>query len=222
MTDIISLKTSLLQDIVSNPAYNMAIECPPLWEVFKKHLSTTDCKIAVVGNGPVQKDCRQLLEECNLVIRCNNYLEDTCKELVGRRCELHFTCLHGRIYLEKGLSHLEAWGRQAEASFALENSANAEIIYKELEQKKSRILLPSISFREKLFKVDCTRGFYALALALQAKCALGLTNPIRVVGFGGAGHHYDANHCIYHNVWAEFAIFDELWQKGTETEHLER
>ena len=73
-----------------------------------------------------------------------------------------------------------------------------------------------------LISNPATRRFYALALALQAKRALGLKHPVRVVGFGGAGHHYDANHRIYHNVSAELAVFDELWREGTQTVHLER
>ena len=214
----ISSKRSLLQDIIFNPAYNMQTECPLLWQAFKK--LSAGSKIAVVGNGPVKKDCRRLVEECNLIIRCNNYLEDTCAELVGRRCELHFMCLHGWIFKERGLAPLEAWGRQAGTSFALENSECADAMYTELEQKKSPIVLLSASFREKLFRVDCTRGFYALAFALQAKRLLNLS-PVRVVGFGGPGHHYNPDHPIYHNVRAEHAIFKEIWEEGAQAEHLE-
>lgn len=70
-------------------------------------------------------------------------------------------------------------------------------------------------------KPDSTRGFYAIAFALQAKNRQGLKNPVRCIGFGRQGHEGLPAWSVGHDHNSEMELWDEMWTTGTMLEHLE-
>ena len=76
------------------------------------------------------------------------------------------------------------WCKHAKMVLALENTEVRKQITETINNKQqltgdaimSNICLPEENLLPRIFKVDCTRGFYAIAFALQAKKRLGLNN----------------------------------------------
>ena len=88
----------------------------------------------------------------------------------------------------------------------LENSSVREAITDAIKQQQlngdailSKIYLPEESLMPTTCPVDCTRGFYAMAFALQAKQRLGLNSPVRCIGFGRKGHEGYPGWRVKHN-----------------------
>ena len=63
----------------------------------------------------------------------------------------------------------------------------------------AKILWPKDAELELIFAIDCTRGFYAVAFALQAMTRLQLTNPVSCIGFGRSGHENYPYWRIHHD-----------------------
>ena len=83
------------------------------------------------------------------------------------------------------------WCRHAKVVLALENTESRQLIAAAINKQQltgdpimSKICLPEENLLPRLFNVDCTRGFYAIAFALQGKKKLGLKKPVRCIGFG--------------------------------------
>ena len=74
---------------------------------------------------------------------------------------------------------------------------------------------------ELIFAIDCTRGFYAVAFALQAMTRLQLTNPVSCIGFGRSGHEGHPNWKILHDHEQEKVILFDMFKEQTKLVHLE-
>ncbi len=72
-----------------------------------------------------------------------------------------------------------------------------------------------------VFVNDCTRGFYALAFALQARRRLRIDQPVKCIGFGRRGHHNNPKQWIHHQHSEEMLLFCDMWKIGGELVHLE-
>ena len=96
---------------------------------------------------------------------------------------MQFVCLHGKEFRTSGLDLLYDWRRHAKVVLALENTESRKPITEANNKQQltgdpivSKICLPAENLLPRLFNVDCTRGFYAITFALQAKRKLGLTS----------------------------------------------
>ena len=85
----------------------------------------------------------------------------------------------------------------------------------------NKICLPNEEPLKQVTSVDCTRGFYAIAFALQARNRRGVTSPVRCIGFGRRGHEGDTTWQIGHNHDEEMRLWVEMWKHGTDLSHLE-
>ena len=84
-----------------------------------------------------------------------------------------------------------------------------------------KIFLPEESLLPAIFPFPCTRGFYAVAFALQAKRRLGLNSPVQCIGFGRNGREGCPDWEIGHHHDEETLLLIALWKVGTEFTHLE-
>jgi hypothetical protein len=197
-----------------------------------------DDVIVVCGNGPVSYAYGAEIDSAKLVVRCNHWKKvfgessamvetkyPTNAELVGQKCDLHFVCLHGGEFKKNKLQFLRDWCRESPLVLALENSSAKQPIYDAVKASKdlffSKFCLPEEKVLARLFATDCTRGFYAIAFALQAKRRLGLKQAVKCIGFGGRGHHDDAKVRIFHGHDEEMLLWADMWKMGTDLVHLE-
>ena len=226
-------KKQLLSDIVL--ADGLGIESvfgEVAWERFLE--LQQDDEIVVVGNGPVCSFHGEYIENAKMVIRCNHYSEngntssEEGRRKIGRKCDVQFICLHGREFKRSGLEFLYEWCRDSKVVLALENSKARKPITEAIKKQQltgdaimSKICLPEEDLLPRIFKIDCTRGFYAIAFALQAKKRLELKKPVRCVGFGRKGHEGSPGWHIGHGHNQELLLWIDMWKNGTELVHLE-
>ena len=191
-----------------------------------------DDEIVVVGNGPVKSFYGEYIDKARMVVRCNDYRQFIKKEngpkKIGTKCDVQFMCLHGSIFEKKGVKYLREWCQETDIALALENSGAKDPIIAAINEQKrlgdaviSKIHVAEDSALKKLCKPDSTRGFYAIAFALQAKNRLGLNNPVRCIGFGRQGHEGLPAWGVGHDHGREMELWDEMWRTGTMLEHLE-
>ena len=141
---------------------------------------------------------------------------------------MQVVCLHGVEFKKHGLNFLRVWCKNSEMVLALENSGVRKKITNAIIEEKSKgdpiiskILLPKDSLLERIFEVDCTRGFYAIAFALQAKKRLSLRRPVRCIGYGRKGHEGCPHWPIGHGHDEEMLLWIDMWREGSELSHLE-
>ena len=208
------------KDLLSQIIYDDALKIEKVfgeraWAVFKE--LQPDDRIVVVGNGPVDNRSThgEFIESAKLIIRCNHYLKDVQSDLGktkrGRRCDVQFICLHGREFRKTGLKFLYDWCPESKVVLALENT----------KAILAKIFWPKDAERELIFAIDCTRGFYAVAFALQAMTRLQLTNPVSCIGFGRSGHENYPYWRIQHDHEQEKVILFDMFTEQTKLVHLE-
>ena len=119
---------------------------------------------------------------------------------------------------------MRAWCRNSDVVLALENSGVRKKVTRAIKQEQfqgdpilSKILFPEESLVPAIFPFQCTRGFYAVAFALQVKKRLGLRNPMQCIGFGRNGHEG----CPDWGYGEETLLWIDMWKNGTELTHLE-
>ena len=177
--------------------------------------------IVVCGNGPVRSFHGEFIENAKLVIRCNHYLNNTSRKdgqrKIGRKCDVQFVCLHGGEFKKAGLKFLHDWCRESKVVLALEITKARQTITSATEESNyrtdpilSKICLPSEDFLPKIFARDCTRGFYAIAFALQAKQRLLLSEAVRCIGFGRKGHEGVPQWRVGHGHHEEMLLWIEM------------
>ena len=120
------------------------------------------------------------------------------------------------------------WCRNSDVVLALENSGVRKKVTRAIKQEQfqgdpilSKILFPEESLVPAIFPFQCTRGFYAVAFALQAKKRLGLRNPVQCIGFGRRGHEGCPHWKICHNHHEEMLLWLDMWKSGNHLIHLE-
>ena len=120
------------------------------------------------------------------------------------------------------------WRRHAKVVLALENTDDRKQISEAIKAEQlagdpivSKICLPAENLLPRIFKVDSTRGFYAIAFALQAKRNLGLKKPVQCIGFGRKGHEGCPSWNIHHGHYHEMMLWMDMWKDGAELVHLE-
>ena len=111
---------------------------------------------------------------------------------------------------------------------ALENTHDRILISKAIKAQQltddpimSKICLPAETLLPRIFKVDSTRGFYAIAFALQAKRKLRLNKPVQCIGFGRKGHEGCPSWNTHHGHYQEMMMWIDMWKDGAELAHLE-
>ena len=229
-------KKDLLSKIINDEALRIEkVFGESAWAVFKE--LQQDHRIVVAGNGPVDPNSThgEFIESAKLIIRCNHYLRDVESDLGqrkrGRRCDVQFICLHGKEFQKAGLQFLYDWCPESKVVLALENTKAREQIIKAIVEERGqspganpildKILWPKDAELELLFAIDCTRGFYAVAFALQAMTRLQLTNPVSCIGFGRSGHEGHPNWKILHDHEQEKVILFDMFKEQTKLVHLE-
>ena len=114
-------KKELLSDIVfcENGLSIENVFGDAAWQKFAQ--LTQDDEIVVVGNGPVSSCHGAYIDNAKMVVRCNHYDENKkCSSpdggaKIGRKCDVQFVCLHGRMFQKKGCSfcmtgaHIRKW-----------------------------------------------------------------------------------------------------------------
>ena len=229
-------KKDLLSQIINDEALRIEkVFGESAWAVFKE--LQLDDHIVVVGNGPVDPSSThgKFIESAKLIIRCNNYLpnvqSDSDQRKRGRRCDVQFICLHGGEFRKTGLQFLYDWCPESKVVLALENSDAREPIVEAIVEERGRspganpilakIFWPKDAALELIFAIDCTRGFYAVAFALQAMTRLQLTNPVSCIGFGRSGHENYPYWRIHHDHEQEKVILFDMFTEQTKLVHLE-
>ena len=180
----------------------------------------------------INQSLRSSIEKAKLVIRCNHYSQLTSSEegrrKIGSKCDRQFICLHGYEFEKRGVQFLYDWCRNSKVVLVLENSKARGPITDAIKQQQfkgdailSKICLPEESLLPTIFPVNCTRGFYAIAFALQAKKRLGLNSPVRCIGYCCNGHEPYPDWLGKHNHNDEMLLWIDMWKDGTELTHLE-
>jgi hypothetical protein len=237
MSKVRRLKEQLLDDII-HCRNSLDIETlfgQEVWNVFQTLLGGShEREIVVCGNGPVAQTSRygEEINSTDMVIRCNNYLavhgDEAARAAVGRKCDVHLICLQGVEFKKDGLRFLREWCKETSCVLAMENSPARKPILRAIQTAIAdgdEFFSKVRSFREDmegtLFPTQCTRGFLGIAFALQAKRRLGLSRPVKCIGFGGSGHHNNASQPMYHQHHQELQILRGWWNKADDLVHLE-
>ena len=236
MASVLEQKRHLMEAIIDG-SHGLDIETvfgAPAWEFFQKQLHGNGNGIVVCGNGPVATTCRlqKEIDESQLVIRCNDYLSvfggDAARMAVGSRCDVQFICLHGTSFRKGGVQFLRDWCKESSIVLAMENTKARGPVTQAVKAaiQAGDVFFSKIQFlKEDLAKTvfvnDCTRGFYALAFALQARRRLRIHQPVKCIGFGRRGHHNNAKQWIHHGHSEEMLLFCDMWRIGGELVHLE-
>ena len=237
MPSVLEQKKQLLHDII-HCRDGLEIENlygQDVWNVFQTLLGgNPESEIVVCGNGPVAQTSKYggEIDRANMVIRCNNYLaihgDEAARAAVGRKCDVHLICLQGVEFKKDGLRFLREWCKETSCVLAMENSPARKPILRAIQTAIAdgdEFFNKIRSFKEDmewtLFPTQCSRGFIGIAFALQAKLRLGLSRPVKCIGFGGSGHHNNANQPLYHEHGAELLILRDLWEVGEDLKHLE-
>jgi hypothetical protein len=236
MASVLEQKRHLMEAIIDG-SHGLDIETvfgAPAWEFFQQQLHGNGNSIVVCGNGPVAPTCRlqKEIDESQLVIRCNDYLKVfggvAARKSVGSRCDVQFICLHGLCFRKGGVQFLRDWCKESSIVLAMENTkARGDVT-----QAVKAELLSGDAFFEKIhflkedmvktvFVSDCTRGFYALAFALQARRRLKIDQPVKCIGFGRRGHHNNSKQWIHHGHSEEMLLFCDMWRNAVDLVHLE-
>ena len=203
MLSVLEQKRELFHDII-HCKHGLDIETlfgQPTWDFFKHQLLGNDRSIVVCGNGPVAETCRRQneIDESQLVFRCNDYLNvfggDAARKAVGSRCDVQCICLHGSKFREGGVQFLRDWCPESSIVLALENTKMRGQITQAVkdaiidgDQLFKKIKFIKEDLAKAVFAIDCTRGFYAIAFALQARRRLSPGQPVKCIGFGRRGH----------------------------------
>ena len=192
--------------------------------------------IVVVGNGPVKSRWGERVDGADIVIRCNDYQSvgalhtDEGLAKIGSKCDIQFICLHaGEFKRTGGVGFLHDWiAPTTRVVCALENSSDRVRLQRAIEDRAGagdetmrKIVCANVGCLRRLFEPDSTRGFYALAFALQARARLGLRFPVECIGFGRRGHEGNPEWPIHHGHRDELIELIELWKRGDRLWHLE-
>ena len=192
--------------------------------------------IVVVGNGPVKSRWGERVDGADIVIRCNDYQSvgalhtDEGLAKIGSKCDIQFICLHaGEFKRTGGVDFLRGWIAPATSVVcALENSKGRALLQAAILQRAEvgdltmqKIAFASEQSLSRLFEPDSTRGFYALAFALQARARLDLGSPVFCLGFGRRGHEGAPEWPMGHNHADELILWIDLWKSGESVQHLE-
>ena len=236
MLSVLEQKRELL-DVIIHCKHGLGIETlfgQSTWDFFKEQLHGNAGSIVVCGNGPVAETCRRQkeIDESQLVFRCNDYLDvfrgDAARKAVGSKCDVQCICLHGSKFREGGVQFLRDWCPESSIVLALENTKARVKITQAVKDAimDGNELFKKINFIKEdlakvVFAVDCTRGFYAIAFALQARRRLSPGQPVKCIGFGRRGHHNNPKQLIQHQHSEELLLFVDLWKSGDELLHLE-
>ena len=236
MASVLEKKRELLHAIIHGKQ-GLDIETvfgQPAWEFFVKKLHGNGSSIVVCGNGPVATTCRlgKEIDESQLVIRCNDYLSvfggDAARMAVGSRCDVQFICLHGGRFRTGGVQFLRDWCKESSIVLGMENTKAREPVTQAVKAaiQTGDVFFEKIKFLKEdmvttVFVIDCTRGFYALAFALQARRRLSVDQPVKCIGFGRRGHHNNPKQWIHHQHNEEMLLFCNMWKIGGELAHLE-
>ena len=242
MSQVLEKKKGLFDDII-HCRRGLAIENvfgQAAWDFYQQRLGQANCSIIVCGNGPVGESVtmgNEIDRSKDVIMRCNDYLSvyRNGHDRVGRRCDVQVICLHGGEYSKHGLEFLRKWCSESEMVLALENTKARLEIQRAVENLlKMERGPPDECFNKfhfvpekytegwnSVFRIDCTRGFYAIAFALQVNRRLEMGTPVKCVGFGRAGHHDNKSHRIHHQHSEELLLYADLWRRGDKLMHLE-
>ena len=181
-------KMNAINKIIYDETYTIS----NLSELFFDKLKSAK-NVCIIGNGPVSKSIKHLLEKFDVIIRFNNYIKDTDKDLVGERTDVQFICLQN---LDQ-----TGWIEHCNCAIAFE-IARPQHFKKLKDPFKSLIVVPPMSYIKSMKNIcDMSRGFFAIASCLQIKNNINKELNIYIFGFGGKGHHFNKKHHIshYHN-----------------------
>ena len=149
---------------------------------------------------------------------------------IGSKCDVQFICLHAGEYKKaNGVGFLREWiAAPTRVVCALENSKARALLQGAIlkcarvgDSTMQKIAFASEQSLSRLFEPDSTRGFYALAFALQARARLDLGSPVFCLGFGRRGHEGAPEWPMGHNHADELILWIDLWKRGESVQHLE-
>jgi len=168
-----------------------------------KKLFDPNIKIVVIGNGPVNindpgkiNNIQNNIKNADVVIRFNQWEESSNVELLGKKCDICFLC--GISLIKKSEFNNKIMYIMLDNEHILLKIINA------IKKNKNNILNINKETKNIIKKCDFSRGFIALLMLIN------YYKDVKIIGFGGEGHHNDSKNKMEHNQFEEHKFINKL------------
>ena len=208
-TKIYKKKFNLSNKIIYDPTFHISNVSTILYNKCKDIES-----VLLVGNGPIYNDISNTIQDFDLVVRFNKYMSENPIELVGKKTDLHFTCVPSTY------SEFKSWDAGCDCIIPFEINFQERYVSLKNTNLNNRVHIPDLNVMRHIKNLNCdvTRGFLGLLLFLQIKLNSSSNLNIHIIGFGGTGHHYNKNWKMYHDHTPELFFIDKLKKDGIITD----
>lgn len=162
-------------------------------------LKNNNISICIVGNGPLhkytEKEKKIILETINnsqLIIRFNHWEEDTDLNIVGEKCDI---CIVNKLVIENYIKN----NKELKNHCLYVNACcvNSNLKYNDILNFKENTM-------KKICELDPSRGFLIILLLIN------FYKNIKIIGFGGKGHHNNKKSLMDHNQYKEHKHLKKL------------
>lgn len=162
-------------------------------------LKNNNISICIVGNGPLhkytEKEKKIILDTINnsqLIIRFNHWEEDTDLNIVGDKCDI---CIVNNIVINNYIKNNKELKKNC---LYINCECNGNIIkFKDIKTFNYNVM-------KQICNINPSRGFFIILLLIN------FYKNIKIIGFGGKGHHYNKNNPMYHNQYKEHEYLKKL------------
>lgn len=208
-TKIYKSKFNLSNKIIYDPTFNISNVSTVFYNKCKNIKS-----VLLVGNGPIYNDISNTIQDFDLVVRFNKYISENPIDLVGKKTDLHFTCVPSTY------SEFKSWDAGCDCIIPFEINFQDRYISLKKINKNNRVHIPDLTVMEHIKNLNCdvTRGYLGLLFFLQLKLNQNSNLNIHIIGFGGNGHHYNKKWKMYHDHKPELFFIDKLKEDGVITD----
>ena len=170
-----------------------------------KKLFDPNIKIIVIGNGPVNitdktkiNNIQNNIKNSDIIIRFNEWETSSNVDLLGKRCDICFLCSEA-ILNKNVFNHNILYILLDYPSLIMQILNKFKIV-------KNNILIVNRQLKKIIRKNNLSRGFIALIMLMN------YYKNIKIIGFGGKGHHDNLNNRMDHNQYKEYKFIND-WIK---------